>query len=147
MELRYKSYYICYELNRNKEIMNTITSPTAAELEVLQILWENGPQTVRYVNDALNKIKGEVGYTTTLKTMQNMLDKGILSREIIDRMHIYTPAQPKEVTQTQLLQGFVETTYRGSAASLVLQALGNAETSPEELQKIKELINSLENNQ
>lgn len=59
MELRYKSYYICYELNRNKEIMNTITSPTAAELEVLQILWENGPQTVRYVNDALNKIKGK----------------------------------------------------------------------------------------
>lgn len=126
---------------------NAIATPTAAELEILQILWENGSQTVRFVNDELNKSKGEVGYTTTLKTMQNMLDKGILSRDIIERAHFYSPALPKEVTQNQLLQGFVETTYRGSAASLVLQALGNAETSPEELQKIKALINSLENKQ
>lgn len=124
--------------------MNHMNIPTAAELEILQVLWEHSPQTVRYINDELSKQKGEVGYTTTLKIMQNMLDKGILSREIVDRIHLYSPTQEKEITQNQLLQGFVETTYRGSAASLVLQALGNGETTPEELQKIKELIKSIE---
>ncbi len=124
--------------------MNHMNIPTAAELEILQVLWEHSPQTVRHINDQLSKQKGEVGYTTTLKIMQNMLDKGILTREIVDRVHLYSPAQAKEITQNQLLQGFVETTYRGSAASLVLQALGNAETTAEELQKIKELIKSIE---
>ncbi len=124
--------------------MNHMNIPTAAELEILQVLWEQSPQTVRHINDQLSKQKGEVGYTTTLKIMQNMLDKGILTREIVDRVHLYSPSQAKEITQNQLLQGFVETTYRGSAASLVLQALGNAETTPEELQKIKELIKNIE---
>jgi BlaI family transcriptional regulator, penicillinase repressor len=124
--------------------MNHMNIPTAAELEILQVLWEQSPQTVRHINDQLSKQKGEVGYTTTLKIMQNMLDKGILTREIVDRVHLYSPSQAKEITQNQLLQGFVETTYRGSAASLVLQALGNAETTAEELQKIKELIKSIE---
>lgn len=118
--------------------------PTAAELEVLQILWQNGPQTVRFVNDEINKIKEDVGYTTTLKIMQNMLDKGILEREIVDRSHIYKPSIPENQTQIKLLEEFVEAAYRGSSASLVIQALGSGKTSPEELARIKELIKQLE---
>jgi len=124
--------------------MNEIIVPTAAELEVLQILWQHGPQTVRFVNDEINKAKDNVGYTTTLKIMQNMLDKGILNREIEDRAHIYSPAHPEEFTQSQLLKTFVDATYRGSATSLVLQALGNSQTTFEDLEKIKEMIKAIE---
>ncbi|MGB5033125.1 MAG: BlaI/MecI/CopY family transcriptional regulator, partial [Saprospiraceae bacterium] len=112
----------------------------------LQVLWQHGSQTVRFVNDELNKIRNDVGYTTTLKIMQNMLDKGILRREIIDRSHIYSPVMPESMTQKQLLEEFLDSTYRGSAASLVIQALGHGKTTREELEKIKALIQNIENN-
>ena len=126
-------------MNNSNQIL-----PTAAELEILQILWQNGPQTVRFVNDEINRFKEGVGYTTTLKIMQNMLDKGILERDIIDRSHIYKPSVPENQTQIKLLEEFVEAAYRGSSASLVIQALGSGKTSSEELAKIKELIKQLE---
>ena len=119
--------------------------PTAAELEILQVLWQNGAQTVRFVNDELNKQR-EVGYTTTLKFMQIMLDKGTLTREIIDRSHIYRPSVSEETTQAQLLRGFVDTTFRGSSASLVMRALGNGSASAEDLAKIKAMIADMEKN-
>ena len=118
--------------------------PTTSELEILQVLWQNGSQTVRFINYELNKQR-EIGYTTTLKMMQNMLDKGILIREIVDRIHIYRPAVSEETTQAQLLRGFVDATFRGSSASLVLRALGEASTSPDDLLKIKEMIKNIEN--
>ncbi len=123
--------------------------PTDAELEILQVLWQNGAQTVRFVNDKLNQqqTKKEIGYTTTLKFMQLMLDKGLLTREIIDRSHIYTTAVPEEQMQTQLVKEFVDAAFRGSASSLVLRALGNGETTSEELAKIKALISQIENKQ
>ena len=124
----------------------SLITPTASELEILQVLWQHGSQTVRFVNDELNKIKNDVGYTTTLKIMQNMLDKGILRREIIDRSHIYSPVMPESMTQKQLLEEFLDSTYRGSAASLVIQALGHGNTTREELEKIKALIQNIENN-
>ena len=124
----------------------SLITPTASELEILQVLWQHGSQTVRFVNDELNKIKNDVGYTTTLKIMQNMLDKGILRREIIDRSHIYSPVIPESMTQKQLLEEFLDSTYRGSAASLVIQALGHGNTTREELEKIKALIQNIENN-
>lgn len=123
--------------------------PTDAELEILQVLWEKNPETVRYVNDALNKKRGtedkEIGYTTTLKLMQIMMEKGLLNRAIIDRSHIYTPAIAQEVTQTQVLRGVMDAAFRGSASSLVLRALGSGVTTPEELEKIKAMIESMEN--
>ncbi len=122
-----------------------ISTPTTAELEILQILWQHGAQTVRFVHDELLRQRADdIGYTTTLKNMQNMLDKGILLRRIEARSHIYCPAHPEAQTQNQLLQGFVEATYRGSAASLVLHALGKGSASPDELAQIKALIEAIE---
>jgi BlaI family transcriptional regulator, penicillinase repressor len=116
--------------------------PTDSELEVLQILWEKGPQTVRTVNEQLNKQR-EVGYTTTLKIMQIMLDKGTLTREVADRAHIYTAAINETATQTELLQDFVSATFRGNSSSLVMRALGEGNASPAELAEIKALIEQL----
>lgn len=127
----------------------TTPVPTDAELEILQVLWQNGSQTVRFVNDKLNQqhTEKEIGYTTTLKFMQLMLDKGLLTREIIERSHIYTPAIPEEQMQTQLVKEFVDAAFRGSSSSLVLRALGNGETTQAELEKIKALISEIENKQ
>jgi BlaI family transcriptional regulator, penicillinase repressor len=124
--------------------------PTDAELDILQVLWQSGPQTVRYVNEFLNKKRSpddkEIGYTTTLKFMQIMLDKGLLGREIIERSHIYKPSVSEEHTQAQVLRGVMDTAFRGSATSLVLRALGSGKTTPEELDKIKALIDEIEKN-
>ena len=122
--------------------------PTDAELDILQVLWEKNPETVRYVNELLNKRRDadnkEIGYTTTLKIMQLMLDKGLLTREIVERSHIYKPSVSQEVTQTQVLKGVVDTAFGGSASSLVMRALGSSTTKPEDLEKIKALIQEIE---
>lgn len=117
--------------------------PTEAELEILQILWAKGPASVRQVNDQLNE-RREVGYTTTLKIMQIMADKGLVSRNTESRTHIYQASINEEDTQKQLLQKFVDATFRGSAMKMVMQALGNHEASDEELEEIKALIDRIE---
>ena len=131
----------------NEKMMTPV--PTDAELDILQVLWEKNPETVRYVNEALNKKREandkEIGYTTTLKFMQIMLDKGLLKREIVERSHIYVPAIAQEITQTQVLRGVMDSAFRGSASSLVMRALGSGETTPEELEKIKAMIQEMEN--
>jgi predicted transcriptional regulator len=120
-----------------------ITQPTESELEILQILWQNGPSTVRFVNNQLNELR-EVGYTTTLKLMQIMTDKSLVSRDTSRRQHVYHSAFTETTTQRQLLNSFLEGTFRGSAKKLVLQALGQYETTKEELEEIKALISKLE---
>lgn len=119
------------------------TKPTDAELDILQVLWENGPSTVRLVNDKLNE-KKETGYTTTLKIMQIMTEKKLLKREEENRSHVYKAALRREDTQKQLLDRILETAYGGSAAELVLQALGHSKTTKEELEQIKAFIKSME---
>lgn len=119
--------------------------PTDSELEILQILWHRGPSTVREVNDQINREKN-AGYTTTLKIMQIMTEKGLLSREKDSRTHIYTPVPDMKTTRGALLDRFLESTFSGSASSLVMQALGNHNASAEELHEIKELIEQLEKN-
>lgn len=123
-----------------------IQKPTDAELEILQVMWVHGPSSVRFINDQLNQ-KREIGYTTTLKLMQIMLEKGLLQRDTENRSHIYEVTVSEEVTQQLLLEEFVENTFRGSAMKLVMQALGNHSTSDSELEAIKSLIQQLENDQ
>ena len=122
---------------------STIPEPTRAELEILQVLWEFGPATVRFVNDKLNEQR-DVNYTSTLKQMQIMADKGILKRDESQMKHIYIPVEAEQKTKDQLLNRFVNTVYKGSASSLVMQVLGNAETSKEDLDSIKELLKKLD---
>lgn len=122
---------------------NQNIKPTVAELEILQILWEKSEVTVKEVNEEINKRK-ETGYTTTLKTMQIMFEKGLVERKKDGRSHIYSAAIKKEKTQQVLLDKILETAFGGSASKLVMQALGNKKTTKEELQEIKELINKLE---
>lgn len=121
----------------------SIPKPTDAELEILQVLWENGPSPVRFVNDQLSE-RREVGYTTTLKLMQIMHDKGLVTRNTDARSHIYEAALSRDETQRNLLDTFVDNVFSGSAASLVMQALGNRKASKAELDQIKALIERIE---
>jgi predicted transcriptional regulator len=117
--------------------------PTESELEILQVLWENGPSPVRAVNDRLNEQR-EVGYTTTLKIMQLMLKKGLVARDASSRRHVYRAAVAEDQTRAQLLDRFIDTAFRGSAMDLVMQALGNEDTSEDELEEIKAFIQEME---
>ncbi|MCC9135809.1 BlaI/MecI/CopY family transcriptional regulator [Pontibacter silvestris] len=117
--------------------------PTESELEILQVLWQHGPSTVRFVHEELSKTK-EVGYTTTLKLMQIMGEKGMLAADKSNRSHVYRPLLEEEHTQRQLLDRFLDSTFRGSAMKLVMQALGNRTTSQEELNEIRNLIDKME---
>ncbi|WP_020533620.1 BlaI/MecI/CopY family transcriptional regulator [Flexithrix dorotheae] len=119
------------------------TKPTEAELEVLQVLWKNGPSTVRFVHEKISK-KKEIGYTTTLKIMQNMLDKDLVNRDDSTRTHVYTAVANEEATQKDLLNRFLDSTFGGSAMKLVMQALGNHKASKEEISKIRELLKEKE---
>lgn len=121
------------------------TEPTKSELEILQIIWQNGPSTVRFVNDALNEQKRNVQYTSTLKLMQIMVEKGILKRDESSMKHIYHSVLEEEKTKGHLLDKFVDTLYQGSAGNLVLQLLGNKMASKEEIQAIKDLLEELDN--
>jgi predicted transcriptional regulator len=125
---------------------NKLPQPTESELEILQTLWQHGPCTVRFVNEELNKQR-EIGYTTTLKLMQIMLEKGLVSRNTESRTHIYQAVVSESHTQKQLLTKFMDKAFRGSAASLVMQALGNHKASKRELEEIKALIEQIESGQ
>lgn len=128
------------------KMSDQLLKPTEAELEILQILWQYGPSTVRFVNEKLNEQR-EVGYTTTLKFMQIMVDKGLARRNTDNRVHVYQAAVDEGITQQQLLDKFVESTFRGSAMKMVMQALGQHDASPEELDEIKALIQQIEKRQ
>src|SRR5882757_7201507 len=103
---------------------NRKPEPTRSELEILQVLWKHGPSTVRFVNDHLNEQKREVQYTSTLKLMQIMVEKGLLKRDERQMKHIYSPAAEESKTKNFLLERFVDTMYNGSASSLMMQLLG-----------------------
>lgn len=119
------------------------SKPTEAELQILQILWQYGPSTVRFVNDKLSEEKS-TGYTTTLKTMQIMFDKNLVRRNEESRTHVYEAGVKEEVVQNQLLDRFLDRTFRGSAMKMVMQALGNRKTSKKELDEIRKLLDQLE---
>ena len=118
--------------------------PTESELEILQILWKNGTATVRDVHEELAQQK-EVGYTTTLKLMQIMHEKGLVKRDESMRTHVYQAAVNKEKTQKHLLGKMIDSLFGGSSTQLVLQALGSGErnVSAEELEEIQKMIENL----
>lgn len=117
--------------------------PTDSELEILQLLWEIGPMTVREVNEKLNKER-KLGYTTTLKMMQIMTEKGLLTRDTGERSHIYSPLIQSEEVQSSMLDHLLKTVFKGNRSRLVLQALGQHNASPEEISEIKSMIEKLE---
>ena len=126
--------------------MSTIKyiKPTESELEILQVLWDRGLASVREVHEELSKTK-EAGYTTTLKLMQIMHEKGLVKRDDSVKTHIYQPAVSKEKTQKHLLGKMINTLFGGSTTQLVMQALGNHKASADELDEIQKLLNNLKN--
>ncbi len=116
--------------------------PTRAEMDILQVLWDHGPSTVRFVNDTLNAQKKAVQYTSTLKQMQVMTEqKGMLLRDESNMKHVYTAALEESSTKGNLLENFVDTHYKGSAVSLLQQLLGRKKTSQRELDEIRSFLN------
>lgn len=123
--------------------MNKEKKPTDAELEVLQILWEHGPSSVRFVNTELSKNR-EVVYTTTLKMMQVMADKGFLTRDTSRRTHFYEAVIDEKSVQEDIVDKLVDTVFRGSPLKLAMQALGHEKASARDLAEIKKIIEELE---
>ncbi|RTL56624.1 MAG: BlaI/MecI/CopY family transcriptional regulator [Sphingobacteriales bacterium] len=116
--------------------------PTESELEILQILWQKGSATVREVHEVLSLHK-DSGYTTTLKLMQIMYEKGLVIRNDQNKTHIYQPNVSKENTQQQLVGKMIHSLFGGSATALVMQALGTNKPNAEELQAIQTLLDNL----
>jgi BlaI family transcriptional regulator, penicillinase repressor len=121
----------------NKQI-----KPTENELEILRVLWDRGQATVREVHEELSKTK-DAGYTTTLKLMQIMHEKGMVKRDETNKTHKYIPLLSREKTQKQFMGKMIDTLFQGSSTQLVMQALGNHKTSKEELNEIQKLIDNL----
>ncbi|HEX4957505.1 BlaI/MecI/CopY family transcriptional regulator [Lacibacter sp. MH-610] len=122
--------------------MNKQVKPTESELEILRVLWERGEATVRDVHEELSKTK-DAGYTTTLKLMQIMFEKGMVKRDESNKTHKYIPLLSREKTQKQFVGKMIDTLFQGSSSQLVMQALGNHKASKEELEEIQKLIDNL----
>jgi predicted transcriptional regulator len=126
---------------------NIPSEPTKSELEILQVMWEFGPSTARFVNDHLNKEKRQVIYMSTLKVMQIMVEKGLLKKDASQMTHVYQAAVEEGKTKGLLLDRVVDNLFNGSAGSLMMQLLGNKKISPEEMKEFKELIKKIDEKQ
>jgi len=123
---------------------NKPIKPTESELEILQVLWDKGNATVREVHEELASFK-DSGYTTTLKLMQIMFEKGIVKRDDSSKTHIYQANISKESTQKQMVGKMVNSLFGGSSTQLVMQALGTASPSKDELDEIQKMLDNLKN--
>lgn len=121
------------------------SQPTNAELDILRLLWKAKEATVRDINESLNKTsEKEIGYTTTLKIMQIMHEKGLVKRRKEGKTHFYTANIDEKETQNSLLDRLIDTAFSGSAMNMVVQALGHRKTSPEELEAIRKFLDQME---
>ena len=118
----------------------TLPKPTDAEISILQVLWRLGAATVKEVQESLGS---KTGYTTALKLLQIMTEKGLVTRDESQRAHIYQATLTKEATQRQLVTGLLQRAFNGSTAKLVMQALASKKASPKELAEIRDLIEQL----
>jgi predicted transcriptional regulator len=128
---------------KSKKKEEPAAEPTKSELEILQVLWKHGPSTVRFVNDQLNEQKREVQYTSTLKLMQIMTEKGLVYRDESHMKHVYSAALEESKAKSVLLERFVNTLYEGSASSLMMHLIDHKKTSKKELEQIKELLKKM----
>jgi len=124
---------------------DTPQKPTTSELQILQVLWERGPSTVRDVHDALQSEK-TLGYTTVLKLMQIMTAKGLVRRDEQQRAHVYEAQQPAEKTKRQLAADVLERVFDGSARELMLHALAAQRSSKKEIEELRSLLDEHERN-
>ncbi|HYR28459.1 MAG TPA: BlaI/MecI/CopY family transcriptional regulator [Thermoanaerobaculia bacterium] len=120
-----------------------IPRPTDAELAILRVLWERGPSTVREVHDALSATH-DTGYTTVLKLLQIMTDKGLVVRDQSQRAHVYATRETEQRTQRQLIGDLIDRAFGGSPAKLVMQALSGTKATAEELDAIRSLLETME---
>jgi BlaI family penicillinase repressor len=120
------------------------SEPTKSELEILQVLWQFGPSTARFVNDHLNKEKRAVIYMSTLKLMQIMVEKGLLKKDASQMTHIYQAAVEEGKTKGYLLDRVVDNLFNGSASNLMMQLMGNKKLTAEEMEEFKELIKKID---
>jgi BlaI family penicillinase repressor len=123
--------------------MTSPPRPTPAELEILRVLWERGPSTVREVQENLGAARA-AGYTTVLKLLQIMSDKALVTRDETERAHVYAARAPETQTQRQLVRDLVDRAFGGSAAQLEDQALSGRRASPEEIEDIRKLLDEIE---
>lgn len=119
--------------------------PTEAELEILSVLWQHGPSTVRSIHEVLAQSKA-TGYTTTLKMLQKMAEKGLVVRDESQRSHVYQAAVQAEKTQHQLVEDLIEKAFGGAAEKLVMQALSSRKVDPQEIEALRKLLDELEEN-
>ncbi len=119
----------------------TLPDPTPAELEILRVLWKKGPSTVRHV---VEEFGDGTGYTTVLKLLQIMKEKGLVTRDDSERSHVFTPTLPQRETQRRLVMGLLERAFEGSAQALVMQALAGRPPSRTETTELRRLLDSLE---
>ena len=117
--------------------------PTEAELHILRVLWERGPSTVREVHESLEP-RRSAGYTTTLKLLQIMTEKGLVRRDERERAHVYQARLPRRETERQLVGDLLDRAFGGSPRRLVMQALSSKETSPEDIAEIRKFLDELE---
>jgi len=120
-----------------------LSRPTDAELAILRVLWSRGPSTVRQVHEAISRDR-ETGYTTVLKLMQIMTEKGLVERDESERTHVYQARFTQEATQQRLVSDLLEKAFGGSASQLVMQALAAKPASADELAQIRRLLDELE---
>ena len=123
-----------------------LNKPTEGELEILQTLWKFGPCTVKQVNEIMNE-KKEVGYTTSLKMLQIMLEKGFCVREAEGKLHIYKASIKEQQVKKNYVKDMVDQVFEGSPMEMVVQTLGNYKASTKEINELKKLIKDLESNQ
>lgn len=121
--------------------------PTRAQLEILQVLWKYGPSTVRFVNDKLNQEKKALSYTSTLKLMQIMHEKGMVLRDESSMTHVYSAALEEQKTRGVVLKKFVDAMYNGSVRNMMLELMGQEKTTNKEWDTIKDLLNKLDDEQ
>ena len=124
-------------------IRNNGRKPTDSEMKILSVIWEHGPKTVREVYDLISQ-KETIGYTTVLKFMQIMTEKGLLERDASVRPQIFSASQPQQLTQRMMLRDLVDRAFAGSPGNLALQALSTRKSTPKELREIRTLLDKLE---
>lgn len=129
---------------RTPKDKSALGEPTKSELEILQVLWKNGPSTARVVNDQLNRETRKVIYMSTLKLMQIMLEKGFLKKDESQLKHVYWAAVEESKTKGALLNRVVDTLFGGSASSLLMQLLGNQKLSEKEMEEYQALIKKMD---